>query len=85
MQIDNLYIRRMSTPQPALIASRSIVNASHLTLENLDVKVTGEANFKSCLINGKPHPENSKSPGANFKYLLETVVPDSYKSKVKQP
>jgi hypothetical protein len=85
LNIDNLFVRRLGDPQPALIASNSIVSARRITLDNLDLKVTGEVTFADCLINGKPNPPDAKIPGANLEKLIKTIVPESYQSHFQKP
>lgn len=79
LAIDNLYLRRTSHPEPAIVASHSRVAARRLTLDNLDLRVAGEMSFDACLINSQPTPADSKSPGAELDQLIKTVVPKSYK------
>lgn len=83
MDINNLYIQRLGDSQPALFAGNSTVSAKGLTLENLDVRVTGKAKFENCLINGQARPINAKSPGADLEKLIKTVVPESYQSQFR--
>ncbi len=78
LKIDNLFIKRLAKPQAALIASNCSLYANKLTLDGLDIKVTGKAEFKNCLINGHPNPKDAKKPGADLKQLLKTVVPETY-------
>lgn len=83
LAIDNLYLRRTGHPEPAIVASHSRVAARHLTLDNLDLRVTGEMSFDACLINGQPNPAGAKSPGARLDQLVKTVVPKSYQPRVR--
>lgn len=92
LSIDNVYVQRASRntnkvvkPEPALVASHSHVTARHLTLDKLDLRVTGEVEFDACLINGQPNPGDAKSPGADLVKLLKTVVPESYLSDFATP
>lgn len=78
LSIDNLYLRRTGHPEPAIVASHSRVTARHLTLDNLDVRVTGEMSYDACLINGQAHPADANSPGAELEQLINTVVPMSH-------
>ncbi|NQV27480.1 MAG: hypothetical protein HQ518_24290 [Rhodopirellula sp.] len=80
LAIDNLYLRRTGHPEPAIVASHSRVTARHLTLDKLDLRVTGEMSYEACLINGQPNPTDAKSPGAEPDKLIKTVVPKSYQS-----
>jgi len=60
------------------------VTARHLTLDKLDLRVTGEMSYDACLIDGQPNPANAKSPGADLEQLLKTVVPKPYLSNVRK-
>jgi hypothetical protein len=80
LAIDKLYLRRTGHPKPAIVASHSRVTARHLTLENLDLRVTGEMSYDACLINGQPNLADAKSPGADLDQLIKTIVPKSYQS-----
>ena len=80
LAITNLYLRRVGHPEPALVASRSRVTARRLTLDKLDLRVTGEISYDACLINGQPNPADAKSPGARLDGLIKTVVPRTYRS-----
>jgi hypothetical protein len=80
LAIDNLYLRRTGHPAPAIVASHSRVTARRLTLDKLDLRVTGEMSFDACLINGQPNPTDAKLPGAELDQLIKTVVPNSYQS-----
>lgn len=83
LAIDNLYLRRTSHPEPAIVASHSRVTARHLTLDNLDLRVTGEMSFDACFINGQPNPADTKLPGARLDQLVKTVVPKFYQPRVR--
>ena len=83
LTIDNLYFRRSGHPVPAIIASHSHVSARHMTLDNLDLHVSGEMSYDACLINGQPNPTDVKSPGARLEKLIETVVPKFYQSRFR--
>ncbi len=83
LTIDNLYLRRIGHPVPAVIADHSRVAARHLTLDDLDLRVTGEMSYDACLINGQPTPVDAKSPGAELEKLIETVVPKFYQSRFR--
>ncbi len=85
MKIDNLYIRRAGDPSPALVASHSTVTAKRLTLDKLELRVTGEMFFDDCLIDGKPNPPDAKTPGADLQTLIKTVIPESYQSHFLKP
>ena len=80
LAIDNLYLRRIGSPEPAIVASHSRVTARQLTLDKLDLRVTGKMSYDTCLINGQPNPADGKSPGADLDQLIKTVVPKSYQS-----
>ncbi len=80
LKIDNLFIRRMGNPQAALIAGHSIVFANKLTLENLDIRVTGKAEFENCLIKDQPKPADAKSPGADREKLIKILVPKNHQT-----
>ena len=80
LTIDNLYLRRTGHPEPAIVATHSRVTARHLTLDKLDLRVTGEMSYDACLINGQPNPADANSPGAEFDQLIKTVVPKPYQS-----
>jgi hypothetical protein len=54
-----------------------------LTLDKLDLRVTGEMSFEACLINGQSNPPDAKSPGADLDQLIKTVVPKSYQSRFR--
>jgi hypothetical protein len=83
LEVDNLYLRRTGPPEPAIVASHSRVAARHLTLDKLDLRVTGEMSFDACLINGQPNPADAKSPGAQLDQLIKTVVPKFYQSRFR--
>jgi hypothetical protein len=85
MKIDNLYLRRTGNSATAIVASNSSVAARRLTLDKLDLRVTGEMSFDACLINGRPNPPATKSPGADLDQLIKTVVPKSYQSQFCNP
>jgi len=85
LTIDNLYLRRTGNPEPAIVATNSRVAARRLTLDKLDVRVTGEMSFEACLINGQPNPPDAKSPGADLDKVIKTVVPQSYQSHFRNP
>ena len=80
LAIDKLYLRRTGHPKPAIVASHSRVTARRLTLDKLDLRVTGEMSYDACLINGQPNPTDAKSPGAELDQLIKAVVPKSYQS-----
>lgn len=82
LTLTNVYIKRVGPSEPALAASRSVLNATRLTLENLPLKVTGESNLKDCLIEGKAVPEDTSENGADLPGLLKAVVPDDYCEKL---
>lgn len=84
LTLDNFYLRRTGHPEPAIVASHSRVTARHLTLDKLDLRVTGEMSYDACLIDGQPNPANAKSPGADLEQLLKTVVPKPYLSNVRK-
>jgi len=83
LKIDNLFIRRLSKAQAALFAGNSSVFANKLTLDNLDLKVTGKVEFENCLINGRAKPTDAKAPGADLRDLVNTLVPEPYKTQLK--
>jgi hypothetical protein len=83
LKIDNLYLRRTGSPEPVVVASHSRVAARRLTLDKLDLRVTGEMSFEACLINGQSNPPDAKSPGADLDQLIKTVVPKSYQSRFR--
>jgi hypothetical protein len=83
LTIDNLYLRRTGHPVPAIIGSHSRVSARHMTLDDLDLRVSGEMSYDACLINGQPNPADVKSPGAKLEKLIETVVPKFYQSRFR--
>ena len=85
LKIDNLYLRRTGSPEPAIVASHSRVAARRLTLDKLDLNVTGEMSFEACLINGKANPSDAQLPGADLDQLIKTVVPKSYQSHFRNP
>tara|TARA_B110000438_G_scaffold102370_1_gene101295 strand:- start:1554 stop:3089 length:1536 start_codon:yes stop_codon:yes gene_type:complete len=85
MKIDNLYLRRTGNSATAIVATNSSVAARRLTLDKLDLRVTGEMSFDACLINGRPNPPATKSPGADLDQLIKTVVPKSYQSQFCNP
>ncbi|NQV23225.1 MAG: hypothetical protein HQ518_02560, partial [Rhodopirellula sp.] len=72
--------RRTGHPEPAIVGSHSRVSARHLTLDKLDLRVTGEMSYDACRINGHSNPTDAKSPGAELDKLIKTVVPKSYQS-----
>ncbi|MGZ0172075.1 MAG: hypothetical protein ACKVHE_21245 [Planctomycetales bacterium] len=80
LKIDNLYLGRTGSPEPAIVATNSRVTARRLTLDKLDLRVTGEMSFDACLVNGLSNPPDARSPGAELDQLIETVVPESYQS-----
>ncbi|MFK5923717.1 MAG: hypothetical protein QM496_16180 [Verrucomicrobiota bacterium] len=82
LKINNLFIRRIGTPQAAVIAINSSLFANKLTLDNLDLKITGKAEFENCLINGHPNPKDAKAPGADLKTLVKTLVPKKYQTQL---
>ncbi len=59
------------------------MTARHLTLDKLDLRVTGEMSYDACLINGQPNPADTKSPGAKLDQLIKTVVPKFYQSRFR--
>jgi hypothetical protein len=85
MKIDNLYLRRTGNSATAIVATNSSVAARRLTLDKLDLRVTGEMSFDACLINGHPNPPDAKSPGADLDQLIKTVVPKSHQSQFRNP
>jgi hypothetical protein len=85
LTIDNLYLRRIGNPESAIVASHSKVVARRLTLDKLDLRVTGEMSFEACRINGEANPPDAKSPGAELDDLIKTVVPESYRSHFRNP
>ena len=54
-----------------------------MTLDDLDLRVSGEMSYDACLINGQPNPADVKSPGARLEKLIETVVPKFYQSRFR--
>jgi len=83
LAIDNIYLLRTGHPEPAIVASHSRVAARHLTLDKLDLRITGEMSYDACLINGQPNPADTKSPGAQLDQLIKTVVPKFYQSRFR--
>ena len=83
LAIDNLYLQRTGRPEPAIVASHSVVAARQLTLDKLDLRVTGRMSYGACLINGQPIPADAKSPGADLDQLIKTVVPKSYQPDLR--
>jgi len=83
LKIDNLYLRRTGSPEPAIVASHSRVAARRLTLNKLDLRVTGEMSFVACLINGQPNPPDANSSGADLDQLIKTIVPESWQSRFR--
>ena len=82
LTINNLYIHRIGPPQPVTVASNSSVSAVRMTLEQLDLRITGEMTFDDCLINGHARPPNEKSAGADIG-LFKTVVPKSQQFRLR--
>ncbi|MGZ0171218.1 MAG: hypothetical protein ACKVHE_16830 [Planctomycetales bacterium] len=52
-------LRGTGRPEPAIVASHSRVAARHLTLDKLDLRVTGEMSNDACLINGQSNPADA--------------------------
>ena len=61
------------------------MTAKRLTLDRLELRVTGEMFFDDCLIDGKPNPPDAKTPGADLQTLIKTVIPESYQSHFLKP
>ena len=76
LTLEYVLIRRLTAPNLGTIALNSVVVGKRCTFENLDFKVTGTANWGSCLINGKDMPEGSAATGADMQALLKLMPPD---------
>ncbi len=85
LTINNLYLRRTGHPAPAIVTATARVAARRLTLDNLDLRVTGEMSFDACLINGQPTPNDAKSAGADVGKMVKMIVPKSYQSHFLAP
>lgn len=83
LRLQNVFVRRLGTPEPARIEKHCTFYANRLTLEHLEVVTRGDTTLDNCLINGRPHPENSPATGADLEQLLEQVVPSEYRSKLR--
>jgi acetyl esterase/lipase len=73
LEMENVLIRRLVEPKTGVIALNSTVTGKRCTIENLDFKVTGTANWENCLINGKAAPEGSSATGADVNGLLKLM------------
>ncbi len=78
MTLANVFIKRTGPPLPAQVLPHAQLKATRLTLENLDLQMQGETQLENCLINGKPMPGGSTSPGADTPTLLSQLVPKDY-------
>ncbi len=85
MKIDNLFLRRTGASATAIVVTNSSVAARRLTLDKLNLSVSGEISFDACLINGHPNPPTTKLPGADLEQLIKTVVPKSYQPQFRNP
>lgn len=75
LTLENVFIRRVGKPKPAMVQRDCTLNAKRLTLENLDLTGPGTKNLENCLIQGKPMPEGTRAKGADQEWLFQHVVP----------
>ena len=75
LMLENVLIRRLTTPNLGTIAANSIVTGKRCTFDNLDFKITGTATWDNCLINGKPLPD-AKAQGADVQFLQKLIPTD---------
>ncbi len=75
LMLENVLIRRLTTPNLGTIAANSIVTGKRCTFDNLDFKITGTATWDNCLINGKPLPD-AKAQGADVQFLKKLIPTD---------
>ena len=75
LMLENVLIRRLTTPNLGTIAANSIVTGKRCTFDNLDFKITGTATWDNCLINGKPMPD-AKAQGADVQFLQKLIPTD---------
>lgn len=77
MKMENVLFRRLVKPLSGQVSKGAMLQAKNCTFENLDIKVTGTANWENCLINGRPMPE-ANARGADVSSLLK-LMPKDYK------
>jgi hypothetical protein len=68
--MEDVLFRRTTQPRLGQIAARSVVEARNCTFEGLDFRITGEARFQNCLINGKPSEDGAKGADAAALFRL---------------
>jgi len=85
LSLDNVLIRRLGKPEPALVQKNTVLRAKRFTLENTEMLMPGAVTFEDCLINGKAKPDGSKATGADKAKLIKEVVPPEYQSQFTQP
>ena len=73
LEMENVLLRCLVEPKTGVIALNSTFTGKRCTIENLDFKVTGTANWENCLINGKAAPEGSSATGADVNGLLKLM------------
>jgi hypothetical protein len=78
LTMENVFLRRLSKPNEAAISARSTVTAKRCTFEDLTFKVTGTADWQSCIINGTPVPD-ATATGADLAAILATFSDDMRK------
>lgn len=77
LTMENVSLRRLVEPRLGIIAAGATVNGRQCTFEGIDLKVTGSADWKNSILNGKPSEPGAA--GANLDSLLK-LVPKSYQN-----
>ena len=69
MVMENVWIQRLSEPRIGHVLLLAELDAKNVTLDGMELKVTGKAAFVNTVINGKPAPGCEKATGAPFSEL----------------
>lgn len=77
VNMENVFFRRLVTPNQGNVSTRASLEAKNCTFENMEFKGAGRMHLDNCLINGKSSPEGAKEPGANERDLF-SLIPDGF-------
>jgi hypothetical protein len=76
MRMESVLLRRLVEPRTGTVARRAMLDAKRCTFEGLDIKVTGDATWEDCVVNGRPIPTGSAARGADAPALFK-MLPDA--------
>lgn len=75
LRMENVVFRRLVEPREALVTQRAFLEAVRCRFDGLRFRVTGEAKWADCLIDGQPSEAGAKGPD---EAALKGLVPDHY-------